>query len=960
MSKFYVLIISILFFSVNLKAAELSGIVKDSKTNTALLGATVTLSIDSTFKYGEKTNSSGKFNFENVKPGTYLLKISFIGYAKYEQSIKLTNKSKENLGTISLEPEEIKSGEVIVEAKMPIGETKEDTTIFNAGAYKTNPDATAEDLVKKMPGVQVDNSGTVKSQGESVKKVLVDGKPFFGDDPTVALKNIPADVIDKIQIYDKLSDQAEFSGFDDGNTDKTMNIITKSFKRYGQFGKAYGGYGTDDKYAASLNMNIFNGDMRWSILGMSNNVNQSNFSIEDIVGAYGGGGNRMPRPPGMGQPSKKMMSNSELRPSGGMFDNVSSFMVSPSDGIAKTNSIGTNFTDLWFNDKVEFSGSYFFNKTNNENSQTNLKDYFLTIDTTQNYDQSGDASSVNYNHRLNFRIKYDINEDNSLMLRNNLSFQDYESYGNYLSNTTLNKLTNINSAYGNYGSAYDGINFSNTVSYRHRFDTAGRIVTVNLSTSYNKKDGNSYNKSYTTYYSYTPFLIDTIDQQADNNSKTLGYGLDLTYAEPLSTKSQLQLIYSANLSNSESDTKTNAYNLLTDSYSILDSTLSNKTESNYFTQKAGVTYKLKGSFYNLSFGVNYQNSSLNSDQTFPYTLNTKRTFDNILPNAQLRFKFDQRTNLRLEYRTSTIAPSISQLQDVIDNSNSTQLSSGNINLKPQYSNTFNIRFHNMSENMSNIFMTMFAVNIRNNYITNSYLIAKQDTMLNPTTKLSKGSQFTKPINLDGYWDTRAFINYGFPFELISSNLNLGTGITYTRTPSLINNVESKSDAWTATGMFNLGSNISENLDFNANLQYNYNITKNKTSSNYSSEYSSIGVGFDLNWIIWEGFFINANFRSMFYTGDNISSSSSDYKLLNMSIGKKLFNNMFELKFTANDILDNNKSYSTDYSEYYTQITTNTVLKKYFILSLTFNLKNFTGGNSNFGPGGREPFRPHNL
>ncbi len=940
----------IILFTMNISAAEISGIIKDAKTNEALSGATITLNQDSDVKYGERSKSSGKFAFKDIKAGTYSLKITYIGYAKFEQSIKLSAKQIENLGTLSLSPEEITTEDVLVTAKMPIGETKEDTTIFNAGAYKTNPDATAEDLVKKMPGVQVDASGTVKSQGETVKKVLVDGKPFFGDDPTVALKNIPADVIDKIQIYDKLSDQAEFSGFDDGNTDKAMNIITKSYKRYGQFGKLNAGYGTDDKYAATGTINVFNGDLRWTVLALSNNTNQTNFSIEDIVGAYSsGGGNRMPRPPGGGQPSKKMTSNSELRPTGGMFENISSFMVSPTDGIAKTNSIGTNFSDLWFNDKVEFNGSYFFNNSHNDNEQLSLKDYYLSADSIQNYDQSGTAGSDNYNHRVNFKIKYAIDEDNSIMFRNSIGYQNYESNGDYNSFTLLNRLDSINSAYGYYGSNYNGLNLSNTLSYRHRFDTSGRILTINLSTSYNEKDGNSFNNSYTTYYSSIN-SIDTIDQKADNNSNTFGYGLELTYAEPLSEVSQLQLVYSANKSNSNSNTRTLSYNALLNDYSSLDSTLSNETESDYITQKAGITYKLKGKIFNMSLGTNYQNSSLNSDQVFPNYLNTKRTFDNFLPNAQIRFKFNQRTNLRFDYRTSTLAPSITQLQDVIDNSTSTQLTSGNINLQPQYSHTLNLRFHNMSENMSNIFMTMFAVNFRNNYITNSYLIATKDTMLNATTKLASGSQFSKPINLNGYWDSRAFINYGFPVGLISSNLNLGTGITYTHTPSLVNNVESKSDAWSINSMFNLGSNISENLDFNANLNYNYNITKNQTSSKSSNHYSTIGVGFDMNWIIWEGFFVNANFRSTFYKGDNVNSANSDSKILNFSVGKKLFNNMFELRLTANDLLDNNKSYSTDYSEYYTQTTTNTVLKKYVLLSLTYNLKNFSGtaGGTNTG------------
>ena len=358
-----------------------SGKVVDKDNNKALIGASVSLkSTTGTKIFGAVSQSDGKFIVKDLKPGAYILNIKYIGYETFTKQIILKQKSID-LETIKLTQSSVITEEVMVYGKQNPVVVKEDTTEISSDAFKVNKDATAEELITKMPGVVVQD-GKVQAQGEDVKKVLVDGKPFFGDDPNTVIKNIPAEVIQKIQVFDQLSEQAQFTGFDDGNTSKAINIVTKVSFRGGVFGKISSGYGYQDKYFASGNVNIFNNEQRITFLGMLNNINEQNFSSEDLLGvmSQSGGGRRsgFPRPSGGGPPPGGPRGGSSG--SGGFFrgGDASNFLVDSKNGIIDTKSFGVNFQDQWWKD-LEISGSYFFNQTDN-NSETFLnRNYFLEI-----------------------------------------------------------------------------------------------------------------------------------------------------------------------------------------------------------------------------------------------------------------------------------------------------------------------------------------------------------------------------------------------------------------------------------------------------------------------------------------------------------------------------------------------------------------------------------------------------
>src|SRR4051794_2972230 len=292
--KIFLLFLILFLANISLRAqTTISGKIVDS-TNRPLQAATVQLNRDTgNIRLQETlTDTSGTFSFTNVDSGKYVISISYVGYGSASQVVQAGRDTIINLGNLQLVRISNSLSTVVVTATTPAVTQKGDTVQYSANQYKVNRDATSEDLVKKMPGISVGSDGTVTAHGETVKKVLVDGKEYFGDDATATLRNLPADVIDKIQVFDKLSDQAQFTGFDDGNTSKAINIVTKGGMSASQFGKVYAGYGTDNRYTMGGNVNFFNGNRRIALIGLANNINQQNFSQQDLLGVLGTGSNR--------------------------------------------------------------------------------------------------------------------------------------------------------------------------------------------------------------------------------------------------------------------------------------------------------------------------------------------------------------------------------------------------------------------------------------------------------------------------------------------------------------------------------------------------------------------------------------------------------------------------------------------------------------------------------------------
>lgn len=922
----FFLLFALLLSPTIFSQVTLTGKLTDKKTKEALVEAQISLLnvADSTMVKGSLVDEEGIYRMTDIEPKEYILRILSFGYSDIYKRIQVPEGETQMDFSLSADPKLI--DEVTVEAKAIRVEQKGDTTQYNADAFKTAPDATVEDLITKMPGITLEN-GVVKAQGEEIKKVFIDGEEFFGDDATAALKNLPAEIVSKIQVYDNASDQAKFTGISDGNEAKALNIVTKPGKNQGQFGKIYGGYGLPNNlYLAGVNVNFFKGSRKISLIGMSNNVNQQNFSSEDILGVSGSSGGSGQRGGGGRGPG-----------GGGQSEN---FLVGQQNGISTTHSIGINYTDKW-GKKTKVTGSYFFNASQNNNIQKTHREYILSQSSGQLYDEDYQSKTVNYNHRANFKFEFTLDSMNSLILTPRFSYQGNKSNRNtsaFTQNsigTLMNELANATTSNSN------GLNASNSILWRRKFKKPQRTFSVNLSGNYSNRTGKNGQNSASHYYDdWGVDSLVSIDQLAKN--ATNGYGVDarFSYTEPLSKTWSSEFFYTPSYSANDADKRTNYINPFDQTYSLMDTSLSNVFNNKTIGNEAGTNFRFKKNKVNFQLGASYQNNTLINDQEFPMDRHVKLSFNNILPNARFKIDFTKTKSLMLNYRTSSRNPSVDQLQNVINNSNPLALSSGNPDLKQQYSHNIFGRFNITNiEKASNLFFFVSG-QINNNFITNSTTIATNDTIIEDNIILLRGSQYTKPINLNGSWNTRGSISYGFPLVKLKLNLNFNAGVGYAITTALINAQVNQSKVTNSNGGITIASNISEKIDFSVNYQINYNQVVNTRQNKANNNYLVHNIGARFNWIIKERFVINSTYSLNSYAGLG-SDFNQTIMLWNGGIGYKLLKQkQLELRVSVFDILNNNNSIARNVTQTYIEDVRSNVLNRYFMFTATYSLRNF--------------------
>ena len=907
------------------QTASIRGKVIDDTTRKPIAGATVGLLLqaDSSEVHSVITDSAGNFFMGNLAADSFIVKVSTIGYQEYVSFITLRDTTRD-LGEMHLNKQGKDLAVVTIVSRTPPVIQKGDTSQFSASQYKVNPDATTEDLIKKMPGITVDKDGTVTAQGEQVKKVTIDGKDFFGDDASAALKNLPSEVVDKIQVFDKLSDQAQLTGFDDGNSVKALNIVTKSGIKNGQFGRIYAGYGTDDRYSAGGNVSFFKGDRRLSFVGNFNNINQQNFGSQDLLGITSSGNTR-----GGGG-----------RGGGRGYGGSDNFTVGQASGISKTNAIGINYSDKW-GKKLTATGSYFYNNSTNTNASIVNTETLGGL--KQFSSETGNNVTSNNNHRINLRLEYKIDSSNSLFIIPSVNLQDNNSksfsslrVADADGDSSKNGLTNISSD-------RNGYNIRNNILFRHSFPKKGRTLSLGFNTVFTKNNGGTItDASYQFYDTTGAFLRDSIQNQFIDN-KTNGHtiGGTIAYTEPIGKKSQLQFDYNPSVQRNKANQE--AFLFDNGKYSLFDTTLSNRFDNTVTTHNGGISYRYSpGRDEQLSFGVNYQNSKLESDRLYPSPGSVSQSFSNFLPNAMWRKKLSASSNIRIFYRASTNFPSVSQLQDVVNpGGNSLRVSIGNPDLQQSYTHFLAGRYTYTNSKTSRSFFANIFMQTASNYITNAIYIPRQDSLIQGgQIKLAPNSQLVKPVNLDGYRNLRTFFTYSMPIKFIKTNINLSAGFGYSRLPGQINKAATITDNFTYNGGVVFASNISEFVDFNISYNANFNDAKTRGAGISNSSYVNQSIGGTLNLLNKKGWFIQNDVSSQIYSGLSGGLDQS-YTLWNAAIGKKFLKNRAgELKLSVFDLLKQNQSISRTVTG--TEITDaqSQVLQRYFMLTFTYNLKNF--------------------
>ena len=678
-----------------------SGKITDKSTSDSLPGATVSITPNDGKTRLGVSDMDGKYRIDNLAAGQYRIKVSYMGYKTYEKSVSLGS-SDNKVMNISLTEDATMLENLSVEGRATRAQQAGDTLSYNASAFKVLDGSTAEELLAKMPGIVVEG-GEVQAQGESVSKVMVDGKEFFDGDVNLALKNLPADIIASIEVFDKKSDQAEFTGFDDGEEIKTINIVTKSGYKEGVFGKVYGGYGTDNRYNAGGNINIFDESQRLSILGMSNNVNQQNFSQEDLSGVMSA------------QSSKR-----GGRRGGGRRGSTDNFMVGSLGGVTKTNGIGLNYVNEW-NDKLKLTSSYFFNQSSNDYQEKLQREYFESALPGMSYMQDSESDMTNWNHRVNMNLEYKIDADNTLQLRPKFSYQSSNTLSSYLGENLLygEQQSSIGSSSESDVKSYSaGLN----ATYRHRFNKQGRTLSLSVNGQITDKRSDTYTDYKESKTEEGTTTATEYSQRKDNDEKQTSLRTNLMYTEPIVDNVQLSANYKFSYSNSDADKKTFESDGMTDLGEQLIDQMSSVYQTDYLTHAAGLGLRWNLDKWRFTLGADFQWASLDGEQSYPVADNISHNYFSVLPSAMIRYSLNRNNSFMLRYRSSSTSPTLQQLQSVVDNTNPLFLSTGNPLLDQQINHTLNLRY-TLTTMSGQTFIAMLGATLRNGYVADSTFVA---------------------------------------------------------------------------------------------------------------------------------------------------------------------------------------------------------------------------------------------
>lgn len=905
------LTVAVLFFnSVALFGQQnYSGTIIDSQTKEPLFGAYVFLkdgqgeTLSSTY-----TDFDGKFEIKKPGKNEFLVEVSFIGYQTLQEN--RTAPQGNDLGTFELvsDGQEMEAFELSADALT--GEVRGDTVAFNANAFKTRPQADADELVRKMPGVVIQN-GVIEVQGEEVMEVLVDGRPFFGDNPAAALKNLPAQVVLKIEFLDQKSDEARLTGFDDGETTKTINIITKPDMRAGRFGKFYGGYGTDNNYIAGGNMNFFNEAQRLSILGLSNNINQQNFG-EDELGNIEGDDSRR--------------GGNELA-------------VGELPGITNTNALGVNFSDEYQDEKLKVTGNYLFNDRDNVLNRSSSREYILPNDSLQIYQEDRNNQTRTQSHRMSARVDYNINERHALILRPRIGL-DYRKSTNIRDAFNLfDANTPISSNNNTTTSERQSLNFRNSLNYRYNFTKEGRALSTYIYTS--TYDSDSRSDMVAVNENFQTSNVDSLIQFRNNLYSSFYYSTGVSYFEPISERSRLRIGYRLSNNASDTDQEVEIQEAETD-FVRLDSALTNRFENQYMTHRGRLGYSYKSEKLSVYSTVSYESANIDSDRLFPGFENTQRSFSNVLPRVVVNYQLGEFSNMRVDYNTDTDAPSIRQLQDVISNANPLQISNGNPDLDQEYSHRLFTRFRKINPETNRSLMFFLYGNIRNNYIGNETFVAAKDTLIQKDVLLNQGGQYTRPVNLDNYYVFRLYGSYGFPLKFMKSNLNINSSYTVRNRPGIINGQENFNTNSTFSQGINLSSNINDRIDFNLSSRGSFNTVRSSLQEDLENNYYTHRTRADLFWNFLGGVFMGGSVNHQVYSGLGEGFDRS-IMLVNLDLGYRIPpSNKTEIKLTVFDLLNQNVSIDRNVTDVYVEDVRTQVLRQFFMLTVTYNLRRFGG------------------
>lgn len=914
---------------------SISGLVLEESTKEKVGFASIRLlaAQDSTYVGGASTDANGVFKL-SAKQGRYILHVSFLGFSDHYMNINVTKNA--HLGNIFISEDDKVLDEVVVEAKAVEIMVKGDTIEYNADSYKVQESAVVEDLLKKMPGVEIDAEGTIKVNGQEVKKILVDGKEFFSDDPKVASKNLPAQMVDKLQVLDRLSDMAQMTGFDDGNEETVINLTIKKGMKEGAFGNALAGYGSEDRYEGNAMVNYMRDDTQVSALGGINNTN--NAGMSDLASAMFSGGGGGPR--------------------GLRFGN--------NNGVTKAITGGFNFATE-HSDKLKWGGDIRYG--NNDNTSISESNEIYTSAKNPGTEISiASGQNKTQSFATNFRFEWTPDKDTKIVFtprvqyntNDRISFSDSET--KYDAGALLEHMGNT--SIQNYNSDGNGYKLNGNLDMSRKLSEKGRVISLGLQGGYSKSETEGFDYNHITYFD--PNKADSIiDLNSFQDDRSYNWRVFASFVEPLGRNNFLELSY--NISNSNSETDKLSYgneNLLDPDlnplYSEVDTANTRFVKNDFINQNISLKFKAQrqrdnGHTYNYTLGVGLEPSSSQTDLREPNKepiIMPRKNYLSFAPIGQFNYLWDRRNNLRIDYSGTTSEPTTLQLYDGVYSRNGLNTTSGNPNLKPSFTNRVRIRYRNFNPEQAS-FMALMA---NFSHISNDIVTTR---VSNETT----GGRDNSYGNVNGNMNGNVNLMFNRPLKNRNWSINSRSSVSYRIENSIVD--LSKNKAKTLGLSQNAGirfmateikSPLINNVDFSLRGNVSYNNQKN--SINTQSNTHSINYGGSFLFLVDLPYDFSIESDINYSTNSGYSDGFQQKEWLwNASISKQVFRNKAgTIRFKIYDILKERSNFSRTYSSTSIRDVRTNAIPSYFMVHFVYKFQIFKGGAKidDMGGGRRGP------
>lgn len=852
------------------------------------------------------TNTNGQFELNNVPASAVKLQITYIGYGTFERPYDFSKEVKVvDLGDIQIAQSSQQLGEVQIEASFIPIVIKKDTVEYTADAFRVTPNANVEELLKKLPGVEVDAEGNITAQGETVNKVTVDGKKFFGNDPKVATRNLQAAAIKKVQVIDEKSERAQFSGIEDGVTTKTINLELKDNSKVGVFGEVYAGVGTDNRYDTKAMVNKFSGKYQASSLVTFNNINQQGFSFSDYASL-------------MGDAAFNSRDTRGPVNFGGR-----------GNGDTKSLTGGLNF-NYDFTKRINWTTSYFLSYVDKTQLELNSRENFLG---NRNFFVNEDNTSDSYSLGHDISTRFDARPDSVQRINVELNYKNTNTdrLNDALSETLNNLQALENRVKNNENGSGNNTNISLDLEYSLRLGKPGRLFSLNTNLGNTKVDNETFfDQERSVFDRNNNVSIDSILQRQLSVNDNNNIRIRTSYTEPLGKKNYLELSYTRRNYNT---------NRLKDFYDIdpaittietLNRTLSTLVDNSVNYDRMAAAWTKNGTMANVVTELTFQHSTISGQAQ--EILQARRSFDYLLPSFTLNFN---KTRLRLRYTTDISEPSATQLQPVVDNSNPLNIYQGNPGLKPEYNHDINARYS---------FFDVF--NLRSFFAFASYRITT-DNIVNATTIDESFIRTTTPLNLGNQSRANMSLNYGTPIRPLKLKTRIGLSGNWSKSLNFVNNAENTVNTYGPSTNIEFENTNNEKVTVTTSARYNYSYNQYSADQTLSGGFLNQTYVFGTIINLGKGFTLDANMDYNVYSKERFGDNNT-IALLNAALSKNVMKNRLIFKVSGFDLLNQNIGLSrTAGTTYIEQSLTNSI-QRYGMVKAIYKLSSF---NPNEGRGG---------